>query len=151
MDWLDPLAVQGTLESSPTPQFKIINSSVLSFLYGPVPHLYMTTGKTIVSTIQTFVSKVISLLSNMLFRLVIAFLPRNKHVLISWLHAPAPLILEPKKNKVCHCSIVSPSICHKVMRPDAMIFCFWMLNFKPVFSLPSFTLRGSLVPLHFLP
>ena len=70
--------------------------------YGPVPQLYMTTGKTTVSTIRTFVSKVISLLFNMLFRLVIAFLPRSKHVLISWLHSPAPLILEPPKI-VCHC------------------------------------------------
>ena len=118
--------------------------------YGPVPHLYMTTGKTIVSTIRTFVSKVISLLFNMLFRLVIAFLLRSKHVLISWLHSPDPLILEPPKIKSVTVSIVSPSICHEVMRPEAMIFVFecWVLS--PFFHSP-LSLRGSLVPLHFLP
>ena len=82
IDWFDLLAVQ---ESSPTPQFKSINSSVLSFLMVQLSHLYMTTGKTIALTIQTFAGKVMSLLFNMLSRLVIAFLPRSKCLLISWL------------------------------------------------------------------
>ena len=81
----------------------------------------MTTGKTIVLTTWTFVGKVMSLLFNMLSRFVIAFFPRSKHLLISWLQSPSVVILEPKKIKI---SIVSPSICHEVMRPDAMIFIF---------------------------
>ena len=86
-------------ESSPTPQFKSINSSVLSFLYVQSSHPYMTTGKTIALTRWTFVGKVISLLFNMLSRLVIGFLPRSKHLLISWLQSPSAVILEPKKIK----------------------------------------------------
>ena len=85
MDWFDLLAVQGTLQSSPAPQFESINSSVLSLFYGPISHPYMTTGKTIALTIRTFVGKVMSLLFNMLCRFVIAFLPRSKRLLISWL------------------------------------------------------------------
>ena len=99
-------------------------------------HPYMTTGKTIALTRQTFVGKVMSLLFNMLSRLVIAFLPRSKHLLISWLQSPSAVILEPPKIKS---ATVSPSICHEVMGPDAMIFVFWMLSFKPTFSLSSFT------------
>ena len=83
---------------------------------------YMTTGKNISLTIWTFVDYVISLLFNMLSRLVIVFLPRSKHLLISWLHSPSAVILEPKKIKSVTVSIVSPSICHEVMGPDAMIF-----------------------------
>ena len=91
---------------------------------------YMTTGKTITLTIWTFVGKVMSLLFNMLSRLVIDFLRGSKHLLISWLQSPSAVILEPKKiNSV---SIVSPSICYEVMEPDAMIF-FGMLIFKPTF------------------
>ena len=82
----------------------------------------MTTGKTIALTRWTFVDKVMSLLFNMLSRLVIVFLPRSKHLLISWLHSPSAVILEPKKVKSVTVSIVSPSICHEVMGPDAMIF-----------------------------
>ena len=82
----------------------------------------MTTGKTIALTRWTFVDKVMSLLFNMLSRLVIVFLPRSKHLLISWLHSPSAVILEPKKIKSVTVSIVSPSICHEVMGPDAMIF-----------------------------
>ena len=85
MDWLDLLAVQGTQEYSPKPQFKSINSLALSFLYSPLSHPYMTTGKTIALTRWTFVGNVMSLLFNMLFRLVITFLPRSKHLLTSWL------------------------------------------------------------------
>ena len=93
----------------------------------------MTTGKTIALTIQTFVGKVMSLLFNMLSRLVIAFLSRSKRLLISWLQSPSAAILEPKKIKFVTVSIVSPSICHEVMGLDAMIFVFWMLSFKPAF------------------
>ena len=110
-------------------------------------HLYMTTGKTIALTRWTFVGKEMSLLLNMLSRLVITFLPRSKCLLISWLQSPSAVILEPKKIKSDTVSTVSPSISYEVMGPDAMIFIFWMLNFKPAFSLSSFTS----VPLHFLP
>jgi len=112
-------------ESSPTPQFKSINSLVLSFLYiVQLSHPYMTTGKTIALTRWTFVGKVMSLLFNMLSRLVITFLPRSKHLLISWLQSPSAVILEPKKIKSVTVSIVSPSICHEVMGPDAMVLVF---------------------------
>ena len=97
MDWLDLLAVQGTLKSPPIPQFKSINSLAVSFLYGPTLTSYMTYGKNIALTIWTFVGKVMSLLFNMLSRLVIAFLPRSKHLIISWLQSPSAVILEPKK------------------------------------------------------
>ena len=91
-------------------------------------HPYMTTGKTIALTGWTFVSKVISLLFHVLSRLVIAFLPRSKRLLISWLQSPSAVILEPKKIKSITVSIVSPSICHEVMGPNAMILVFWMLS-----------------------
>ena len=94
----------------------------------------MTTGKTIALTRWTFVGKVMSLLFNMLSRLVITFLPRSKRLLISWLQSPSAVILEPKKIKSVTVSIVSPSICHEVMGPDAMILVFWMLSFKTNFS-----------------
>ena len=84
----------------------------------------MTTGKTIALTRWTFVGKVMSLLLNMLYRLVITFLPRNKHLLISWLQSPSVVILETPKIKSLTVSIVSPSICHEVMGPDAMILVF---------------------------
>ena len=87
-------------------------------------HPHMTIGKTIALTKQAFVSKVISLLFNMLSRFVIAFLLRSKHLLISWLQSPSAVILEPKKRKSVTVSIVSPSICHEVMGPDTMIFVF---------------------------
>ena len=95
----------------------------------------MTNGKTIALTRLTFVGKGISLLLNRLSRLVITFLPRNKRLLISWLQSPFAVILEPRKIKSDTVSTVSPSICHEVMGPDAMIFIFWMLSFKPTFSL----------------
>ena len=100
MDWLDLLAVQGTLKNHlPTPQFKSIDSLALSFLYSPtLTSIHKTTGKkTIALTRGTFVGKVTSLLFNMLSRLVIAFLPRSNHLLISWLWSPSAVILEPKK------------------------------------------------------
>ena len=104
----------------------------------------MTTGKTIALTRWTLVSKVMSLLFNMLSRLVIASLQRSKHLLISWLQSPSAVILEPPKTKFVTVSIVSPSICYEVMRPDAMVLVFWMLSFKPTFSLSSFTFNKRL-------
>ena len=104
MDWLDLLAVQGILKSSPAPQFERISSLALS-LYGQLSQLYMTTGKTISLTIETFVSKVMSLLSDMLSSFVIAFLPRSKQLLISQLQSPSTMILELKKIK----SITAPT------------------------------------------
>ena len=100
---------------------------------------YMTTGKTIALTRWAFVGKVMSLLFNMLSGLVIAFLLWSKRLLISWLQLPSGLILEPKKIKPVTVSTVSPSICHEVMGLDAVILVFWMLSFKPAFSLSSFT------------
>ena len=101
----------------------------------------MTTGKTITLTRWTFVGKVMSLLLNMLCRLVIAFLPRGKCLLISWLQSPSSVILEPPKINSVTVSIVS-SICHEVMGLDAVIIVFWMLSFKPSFLLSSFTLSA---------
>ena len=99
----------------------------------------MTTGKTIPLTKWTFVGKVMSLLYNVLSRLVIAFLPGSKHLLISWLQSTTAVILEPPKIKSDTVSPVSPSLCHELMGPSAMILVFWMLSFKPAFSLSSFT------------
>ena len=92
-------------------------------------HPYMTTGKTIALTRWTFVCKIMSLLFNMLSRFVIAFLPRSKHLLISWLQSPSAVVLEPKEIKSLTVSIVSPSVCHEVMGPDAMIFVFLNVEF----------------------
>ena len=99
----------------------------------------MTAGKTVVLTRWTSVSKLMSLLFNILSRLFIAFLPRSKHLLISWLQSPSAVILDSKKAKSVTISIVSPFICHELMGPDAVIFVFWMLSFKPIFRLSSFT------------
>ena len=99
----------------------------------------MITGKTVALTRQTFVDKVMSLLFNMLSSLVITFLPRSKCLLISWLQSPSAVILEPRKIKSVTISTVHPSICQEVMGPDAMILVFWILSFKPTFSLSSFT------------
>ena len=118
MDWLgSPCSPRDSQESSTTPQFKGINSLALSFPY-------MTTGKTIALTRQAFVGKVMSLLFNMLSRLVIDFLPRSNYLLISWMQSSSAGILEPRKIKSLTVSIVSPSICHEVIGPDAMIFIF---------------------------
>ena len=116
MDWLDLLTVQGTLKSFL--QHHSSKASILllsAFFIVQLSHPYMTTGKTIALTRQTFVDKVMSLLFNMLSRFVITFLPRNKCLLISWLQSPSAVILEPKKIKALTVSIVSPSICHEVM------------------------------------
>ena len=102
-------------------------------------HPWMTRGKTTALIIWSLVGEVMSLFFNTLSRFVIAFLPRSKHLLISWLQSPSAVILEPKKIKPDTVSTVSPSICHEVMGPDAMIFVYWMLSFKSPFSLSSFT------------
>ena len=115
-------------------------------------HSYTTTGKTIALTRWTFVRKVMSLLFNMLSRFVIAVLPRSKCLWISWLQSPSAVILEPKKTKSVTVFIVSPSICHEVMGPDAMILVFWMLSLSQLFHSPLSPLsRGYLASLHFLP
>ena len=103
-------------------------------------YLYMTTGNTIALTVQTFVYKVISLLFNTLSRFVTVIPPRSKCLLISCLQSPSTVILEPKKIKSVTVSTFSPSICHEVMEPDAMILVVYMLGFKPTSSLSSFTL-----------
>ena len=140
MDRLDLLPVQGTLKS--LLQHHSSKASILqhsTFFIVQLSHPYMTTGKTIALTRWSFVGKVMSLLFNMLSRLVIAFLPRSKHLLISWLQSRFAVILEPRKIKSATVSIVSPSICHEVMGLDAMILVLWMLSCKPTFSLSSFT------------
>ena len=104
----------------------------------------MTTGKTKALILWTVVGKVMPLLFNMLSRLVIGFLPMSKCVLISWLQSPSAVILEPLKIKSVTVSIVSPSICHEVMVPNAMILVFWMLSFEPTFSLSSFSFTKRL-------
>ena len=136
IDWFDLLAVQGTLKS--LLQHHSSKASFLrcsAFFIVQLSYPYMTTRDTIALTRGTFVGKVVSLLFNMLSRLVIAFLPRSKHLLISWLQSPSAVILEPPKIKSLTVSIVSPSICLEVMGPDAMILVFWMLCFMPTFSL----------------
>ena len=125
MDWLDLFAVQGTLKS--LLQHHSTKATILqhsAFFTVQLSHPYMTTGKTIALTRWTFVGKVMSLLLNMLSRLVITFLPRSKHLLISWLQSPSAVIFEPKKIKSDTVSTVSPSIYHEVMGPDAMILVF---------------------------
>ena len=122
MDWLDLLAVQGTLKS--LLQHHSSKASILqrsAFFTVQLAHSFMTTGKTIGLTRQTFVGKVMSLLLNMLSRLFITFLPRSKRLLISWLQSKSSVILEPPKIKS---DTISPSISHEVMGPDAMIFVF---------------------------
>ena len=153
MDWFDLLAVQETLQS--LLQHHSSKASVIrrsAFFTVQLSHPYMTTGKTIALTRWTLVGKVMSLLLNTLSRLVITFLTRSERLLISWLHSPSAVILEPKNIKSDTVSTVSPSISHEVMGPDAMIFVFWMLSFKPTFHSPlSLSSRGFWVPLHFLP
>ena len=125
MDWFDLLAVQGTLRR--LLQHHSSKVSILlrsAFFMVQFSHPYMTVGKTIALTRWTFVGKVMSLLFNMLSRFVVVFLPRSMCFLISWLQSPSAVVLEPPKIKSVTVSIVSPSICHEVMEPDAMIFIF---------------------------
>ena len=125
MDWLDLISVQGTLKNllqDHNSKASILRCS--AFFIVNLSHPYMTTGKTITLIRWTFVGKVMSLLFNMLSRLVITFLPRSKRLLISWLQSPSTVILEPLEIKSDTVSTVSPSISHEVMGPDAMIFIF---------------------------
>ena len=112
---------------------------------------YMATGNKIPLTRWTFVGKVMSLIFNMLSTLVITFLPRSKYLLISWLQSPSTVILEPQNINFLTVSIFSSSVCYEVMGPDAMILVFWMLSFKPAFSLSSFTFTKDSFVLCFLP
>ena len=145
IDLFDLLAVQGTLKS--LLQHHNSKASILwrsAFFTVQLSYPYMTTGKTITLTRRTFVGKVMSLLFNMLSRLIIAFLSRSNSLLISWLQSPSAVIWEPKKIKSVTISIVSPSICHELMGLDAIILVFGMLSFKPTFSLSSsLSLRDS--------
>ena len=125
IDWFDLLAVQGTPKS--LIQHHSSKASILpcpAFFMIQLSHSYMTTGKTIALTLQTFVSRVMSLLLNTLSRFVIAFLLRSKHPLMSWLQSLSTVILEPRKIKSATASTFSPSICHEVMGPDFMILVF---------------------------
>ena len=120
MDWLDLLAVQGTLES--LLQHHSSEASILqcsAFFIGQLSHPYLTTGKTIALTRWDFLGKGMSLLFNMLSRLVIDYLPRSKRLLTSWLQSPPAVVLEPQNIKSVTVSVVSPSICNEVMGPDA--------------------------------
>ena len=125
IDRLDLLALQGTLKG--LLQHHSSKASVLqfsAFFIVQLSHSYMTAGKTIALTRQTFVGKVMSLLFNMLSRLVIIFLPRSKYLLILWLQSPSAVILEPLKIKSLTISVVYPSLCHELMGPDATILVF---------------------------
>ena len=151
IDWFYLLGIQGTLKN--LLQHHSSKVSVLwhsAFFIAQLSHPYMTIGKTIALTRRTFFSKIMSLLFNMLCRFVIAFLPRRKCLLISWLQSASAAILEPKKIKSLTVSIVFPSICHEVMGPDTMILVFWMLSFQPAFSLSYFTfIKRLFSSLHF--
>ena len=125
IDWFNLFVVQGTLKS--LLQHHSSKASILqrsAFFILQLSHPYVTTGKTIALTRRIFVDKVMSMLFNMLSRLVIAFLPRSKHLLISWLQSPSAVILEPQKIKSHTVSTVSSSISHEVMGPDTMILVF---------------------------
>ena len=138
MAWLDLLAVQGTLKS--LLQHHSSKASILphsAFFIVQLSHPYVTTGKTIALTRWTFVGKVMSVLLNMLSRLVITFLPRSKCLLISWLQSPSTVILEPKKIKSAAVSTVSPSICHEVMVTSDQVNSAFPARFP------------DLLPLHF--
>ena len=144
IDRFDLFAVQETHKS--LLQHHNSKASILqnsAFFMVQLSHPYVTAGKTIALTRQTFVSKVMSLLFNMRSRLIIAFLPRSKHLLISWLQSPSTVILEPKKRKSVTVCIVSPSICQEVIGTDAMILGFSMLSFKLAFSLYSLAVISS--------
>ena len=139
-DWVDLLAVQGTLKS--LLQHHSSKASILrhsAFFIVPTLTSIHDCWKNQSFDWMDFAGKVISLLFNMLSRLVITFLPRSKCLLISWLQSPSAVILEPPQNKVSHCFHCSPSICHEVMGPDAMVLVFWMLSFKPTSMLWNFT------------
>ena len=148
-----PCSPRDSQESSSTPQFKSVNSSV--FRIGelcPALTAIHDHWKTIALIIRIFVGKVRSLFLKTLSRFDTAILPRSKHLLISWLQSPSAVIFEPKKMKSNTVYTFSPSICHEVIGPDAMILVFQMFSFKPAFSLCSCTfIKRLFSPLHFLP
>ena len=140
IDWFDLLAVQRTFRS--LLQHHSSKASILwhsAFFTVQLSQPYVTTGKTIALTIWMFVCRVMSLLFNTLSRFVMAFLPRSNHLLTSWLQSPSTVNLQPKKRKSVTSSTFSPSICHEIMGPDA-ILVFLIFSFKPALSLSSFTL-----------
>ena len=151
-EWLDLLAVQGILKS--LLQHHSSKASVLwhsAFFTLQLSHPYMTSGKPYFDYME-LVGKLMFLLFNRLSKFVRAFLPRRKCLLIYWLLSPSAVLLELKKRKSVTASPFPSSICHAVMRPDAIIFVFWMLSFKPAFSFSFLPVSScSLVPLHFLP
>ena len=137
MDCLDLLAVQGTFKSllqHPNSKASIPRRSTFFIVHTWLVSVH-DYGRTIALTRRTFVGKVMSLLVNMMSRLVIAFLPRSKCLLISWLQSPSAVMLEPPKIKSLTDSTVSPSICHEVMGPDATVLVLWMLSFTSFFTL----------------
>ena len=145
MDWFALLAAQGTLKS--LLQHHSSKALILwrsGFFMVQLSHPDMTTGKTVVLTVQAFVGKVMSLLFNTLSRFVIVSFPRSRHLLTSWLQSPSIVILEHKKIKPVIASTFSPSVCQALMEPDAMILIFLILSFKPTFSVSSFTLINRL-------
>ena len=140
MDWLDLLAVQGTLNG--LLQHHSSKASLLqcsAFFIVQLSHPYLTTKNKTKQNINltrwTYVGKVMFLFFNMLSRLVITFLPKSKCLLISWLQSPSAMILEPNKIKSVTVSTISLCICHEVMGSDVMILVFWMWSFKPTFTL----------------
>ena len=139
MDWLDLLPVQGTLKSLLQHSSKTSILRCSAFFTVQLSYPYMTTGKTIPLTRWTFVGKVMSLLFNMLSRLVITFFPRSKCLLLLWLQSPLAVILEPPKNKVCHYFHCFSIYCPWTDGTRCNDLCFWMLSFKPTFLLSSFT------------
>ena len=128
MVW-SPCRLRDSQESSAATQFENISSLALCLLTVQLSHPYMTTGRTIMLTIWTFVDKVMSFLFNTLSRLVIVFLPRKSCLLISWLQSPSTVILEPKKRKSVTASTFSPSIFHEVMGLDTIILVSLILSF----------------------
>ena len=139
MDWLDLLVVQGTLSSllqNHSLKASIQKCSVFSVQFS---HPYMTLGKTMTLIIWTFVRKMISMLFNTLSSFFIALIPKSKDIIVLWLQLLSTVILGPEKIKSVTVSFVSPSICHEVVGLDIMVFIFWMLSFKPAFSLSFFT------------
>ena len=151
INWFDFLAIQGTSRS--LLQHHSLKASILwlsAFFTVQLSQPYMTTGKTIALTIQTFVIRVMSLCFSTVSRFVITFLPGSNRLLISWLQSPSALILESKKRKSVSTSTFSPSIFHEVMGPDDMIFVFLIYSLKPTLPLSSFTLIKRLFSSSFL-
>ena len=147
-----PCCPRDSRESPPAQQFESISSLVQTFFMVQISHPYLTTGKTLSLTIWTFAVKVMSLFFNTLSKFVIAFLRKGKCLLISWLQSLSTVILKFKRIKSVTISTFYPSICHEVKGLDSMILVFWMLSFKPAFSLSSFTLIKRLLALpHFMP